>query len=133
MSAPKTKAARLCKNRTAIKNATYLKNNLNAMNFIACNRAGGMTHSPGYLSRRTHFSLSYYINSKQYSTHERCTPFFNGENDGLPHARQDQIEAMKFQICPAIHPRKTRKTLFLGLADGKPLQVLVSIGRNTAP
>ena len=74
-------------------------------------------------SRRTHFSTSYYINSKQCTTHSCRTSFFHGENDGSPHAWQHRTEGMKFQMCPVTYPRKTRKTLSSDLAGGKPLQL----------
>ena len=69
-----------------------------------------------YPSRRTHFSLSYYIDSKQHKPHEPYTPFFYGGNEGLADAWQHLVEGMKFQICRVTHPRKPRKPSFQGLA-----------------
>ena len=69
-----------------------------------------------YPSRRTHFLIRYYIDSKQYKPHEPYTPFFYGENDGLPDALQHLIEGMKFQICRVTHPSKPRKPSSRGLA-----------------
>jgi hypothetical protein len=65
-------------------------------------------------SRRTHFSLSYYIYSKLHMPYMRYTRFFNGEKTGVPHARRHRIEDVRFQICPASYPTKPTEPFFLG-------------------